>query len=70
MESALTAVVSQRLVRKICDMCGETMYSVKHKMDLLQLTDEALVGLPIRRGFGVRSVEKPLFRPDGVFEIM
>ncbi len=71
MESALTAVVSQRLVRKICDMCGEPCTPSKHKLDLLQLTDEDLVGLPIRRGFGCSKCrETGYFGQTAVFEIM
>lgn len=71
MESALVAVVSQRLVRKICDLCGEPCMPSKRKMDILQLSEEDLAGFPIRRGFGCpKCRETGYFGQTAVFEIM
>ena len=71
MESALVAVVSQRLVRKICDMCGEPCTPSTRKLDLLQLTEEQIAGFPIRKGFGCpKCRETGYFGQTAVFEIM
>ncbi|GAK57879.1 predicted ATPase [Candidatus Vecturithrix granuli] len=71
LESALVAVVSQRLVRKICDLCGEPCIPSKREMDILQLSEEDLTGLPIRKGFGCpKCRETGYFGQTAVFEIM
>ena len=51
-ESALVGVMSQRLVRKVCEMCGEPYRPAQAELQALGLTEEELVGLPIRKGFG------------------
>ena len=51
-ESALVGVMSQRLVRKVCEMCGEPYRPAQAELQALGLTEEDLVGLPIRKGFG------------------
>jgi general secretion pathway protein E len=71
LESALAAVVSQRLVRKVCDLCGEPYMPSKRKLDLLGLTEEQLAGLPIRKGFGCPKCRGTgYFGQTAVFEMM
>lgn len=71
MESTLLAVVCQRLVRKVCDMCGEPYRPSERELDMLQLTEEQLAGLPIRKGFGCPKCHGTgYFGQTAVFEIM
>jgi type II secretory ATPase GspE/PulE/Tfp pilus assembly ATPase PilB-like protein len=51
-ESALIAVVSQRLVRKVCDFCGEPYTPSQQEIRALLLSEEELENFSIRKGFG------------------
>ncbi len=70
-ESALIGVVSQQLVRKVCDMCGEPYSPSQQEMDVLQLSEDDLRGLPIRKGFGCQACRGTGYLGrTAIFEIM
>jgi type IV pilus assembly protein PilB len=71
MESALIAVISQRLVRKICPLCGEPYHLSQKELEALHLSEEELAGLPIRKGFGCSQCRGTGYLGrTAVFEIM
>ena len=71
METVLLGVVSQRLVRKICDMCGEPYKPSAEELQAMGLTEEDIAGFPIRRGFGCEKCrETGYYRRTAIFELM
>ena len=70
-ESALVGVVSQRLVRKVCNMCGEPYRPSLMELQAMNITEEELVGLPIRKGCGCQHCRGTGYSGrTAVFEIM
>ena len=71
LESALVGVVSQRLVRKVCNMCGEPYRPSQMEFQAMNIAEEELVGLPIRKGCGCQHCRGTGYLGrTAVFEIM
>ena len=71
METALLGVVSQRLVRKVCDMCGEPYRPAPEELQAMGLTEEDIAGFPIRKGFGCDQCrETGYLGRTAIFELM
>ncbi len=70
-ESALIGVISQRLVRKVCDMCGEPYRPSQAELQTMGITEEELVGMPIRKGCGCQHCRGTGYSGrTAIFEIM
>ncbi|MCP4401762.1 MAG: type II/IV secretion system protein [bacterium] len=71
METALLGVVSQRLVRKVCDLCGEPYRPSPGELQAMGLSEEDIAGFPIRKGFGCEQCRETGYSGRiAIFELM
>jgi type IV pilus assembly protein PilB len=69
--SALSVIIAQRLVRKVCAACAEPYVPSPHTMELLGLDEAALAAGSAQRGRGCPKCDNTGYRGrTGVFQVM
>ncbi len=69
--SSVTAVVAQRLVRKVCPSCAEPYHPSGGELDAAGLSSEQVVGWGLKRGRGCAACDQTGYAGrTGVFELL
>ncbi|MEW6778251.1 MAG: GspE/PulE family protein, partial [Bdellovibrionota bacterium] len=69
--STLLGVVAQRLVRKICPDCEETVMLTEEQMELLKIPTKTKKELPVKKGAGCASCRGTGYKGrEGIYECL